>query len=378
MSELDAQLMARAIEVAQAGDPSPNPHVGCVIAQVSGDHFEIVGEGHHQSVGEAHAEVVALEKAQERAKGATVYLTLEPCNHEGRTPPCVTELIRAEVGRVVVGCRDPNPHVVGGGLERLQEAGIAVTAGVLENQAAELIEPWTHFITTGESYLSLKLALSLDGRIASRTGISKWITCGESRAYGHKLRASHDAVMVGLKTVLSDNPRLTVRALNANNPIRVVVDSKLRLPLDRKLVQTAQETPTCVLTTLDADPDHEKRLEDRGVLVIRVPATSDGRCDMHAALHELAEREVVSVLCEGGAELTGSLLAGQLVHRLHAFIAPLLLGPRGLAGAADWAGPESPDRAPHLLDPRWELHGNDAYVTGRVSYGSEVAAPSGG
>ncbi len=368
MSDVHAKMMARAIELGHLGDPSPNPHVGCVIARALGDDLEIVGEGHHESAGEAHAEILALREAGDRARGATAYVTLEPCNHQGRTPPCVSALIETGIKHVVIGSRDPNPHVEGGGVERLEEAGIQVTVGVLEEQAQELIESWTHFITTGETCLSLKLALSLDGRIASRTGVSKWITCSESRAYGHKLRAGHDAVMVGLKTVLADDPRLTVRALQAKNPIRVVVDSKLRLPLDRKIVKTAQEIPTVVLTTDVADQAHQKRLEEAGLVVIHLPATSDGRCDMRAALQELAQREVVSVLCEGGAELAGSLLAGQLVHRLHAFVAPLLLGPRGLAGAADWAGPESPELAPRLIAPRWELHGNDAYVTGRVAY----------
>lgn len=371
--------MAHAIELAKAGDPSPNPHVGCVIASVDGSEFEVLGEGHHESAGQPHAEVVALLMAGERARGATAYVTLEPCNHQGRTAPCVDALVSAGIKRVVVGCRDPNPHVPGGGLERLRAAGVEVTTDVLGAEATELIEPWSHFITTGETYLSLKLALSLDGRIASRTGVSKWITCSDSRAYGHKLRAEHDAVIVGLKTALSDDPRLTVRAVDAKNPIRVVVDSKLRLPLDRKLVQTAREIPTCVLTTDAADEEQKRRLTDLGVLIIEVPKTSDGRCDMRAALRELAEREVVSVLCEGGAELAGTLLAGQLVSRLHAFVAPLLLGPRGLAGAVDWAGPESPERAPRLEDPRWELHGRDAYVTGRVAYDVvEVAGPGAG
>jgi len=375
VSEIDLSLMARALDIAQAGEPSPNPHVGCVIARHEAGELRIVGEGHHEAAGQPHAEALALERAGESARGATAYITLEPCNHQGRTPPCVDALISSGVARVVIACRDPNPHVAGGGVEKLRASGVEVVVGVLEEQAAELIEPWAHYITEGRTCLSLKLALSLDGRIASRTGVSKWITSVESRAYSHKLRARHDAVMVGLKTVVSDNPRLTVRALEAKNPIRVIVDSRLRLGLDRKVVVTARETPTCVITTHDADMEHQLKLEDEGVMVIRVPATPGGRCDMRAALRELAEREVVSLLCEGGAELAGSLLADRLVSRLHAFIAPILLGPRGLAGAVDWAGPESPREAPRLAQPRWELHGNDAHVTGRVLYGpADVAA----
>ena len=375
MSDIDLSLMARALDVAQAGDPSPNPHVGCVIAKHGEAGPRIVAEGHHESAGRPHAEAVALERAGDEARGATAYVTLEPCNHHGRTAPCVDALIQAGIARVVIACRDPNPHVAGGGVEKLRAHGVEVTVGVLETEGQELIEPWAHYITEGRTCLSLKLALSLDGRIASRTGVSKWITGVESRAYSHKLRARHDAVMVGLKTVVSDNPRLTVRALEAKNPIRVIVDSRLRIGLDRKVVLTARETPTCVVTTEDANMEHQIELEDLGVMVVRVPATAGGRCDMRAALRELAEREVVSLLCEGGAELAGSLLADRLVSRLHAFIAPIMLGPRGLAGAVDWAGPASPKDAPRLLHPRWELHGNDAHVTGRLQYPpSEVAA----
>lgn len=360
--------MAKAIEVAKEGDPSPNPHVGCVITQKSLGGPRIVASACHREVGQDHAEVAALREAGEEARGSTVYVTLEPCTHDGRTPPCVHDLISSGVKRVVIGCRDPNPHVAGGGVEKLEEAGIEVVVGVRERECRELIEAWTKFITTGQAFLSLKLALSLDGRIATRTGASKWITCSESRAFGHTLRAHHDAVMVGIKTVLNDNPRLTVRAVEGRNPIRVLVDSKLRVPLDSKVVKTAKEVPTCVLTTADCDSEYASALEDANVNIIRVPPTAEGRCDMRAGLAELAKREVVSVLCEGGAELAGSLLAGQLVDRLHAFVAPLLLGPRGLAGAVDWAGPESPGDAPHIEHPHWELHGRDAHVTGRVIY----------
>lgn len=369
MSEFDDELMAKAIEVAKLGDPSPNPHVGCLIVKTVGKSYEIVGKGHHEEVGRDHAEVMALKEAGEKAKGATAYVTLEPCNHDGRTPPCVKALVAAGISRVVIGCKDPNPNVPGGGAARLEAAGISVTLGVLEDRTRALIGPWSKFITTGMSHLTLKLALSLDGRIATKTGQSKWITSKESRAFVHELRARSDAVMVGINTVVADDPRLTVRATAGRSPVRLVVDSKCRLPVDRHLVQTAQSIPTCVLTTDQADPEHAKVLEDLGVNIITLPATAEGRCDMKAALRELAKREVVSVLCEGGAELAGSLLAGQLIDRMEAFVAPLLLGPRGRAGAVDWAGPDSISNAPRIERPTWSLHGNDAHVSGRVVYG---------
>ena len=372
MSEIHAAMMARAIELAKFGDPSPNPHVGCVVAW--GD--AIVGEGYHESAGCEHAEIAAIQSAGERARGATLYVTLEPCNHVGKTPPCVDTILSTGIQHVVIGCRDPNPNVRGGGIERLLEAGVDVTVGVLENEAKILIRPWSKFVLTGLSYLSLKLAVSLDGRIATRTGASKWITFPESRARVQELRVSHDAVMVGINTVSSDDPRLTVRDVPGRDPIRIAVDSKLRLPMSSQLVTSARDIPTCVITTVDSSRTVGESLEAAGVNVIRVPATAEGRCDMHVAFSELAAREVVSVLCEGGAELAGSLLAAGLVDEMHVFVAPLLLGPRGRPGAVDWAGPESPGDAPRIDNPRWELCGADAYVSGPLSYPKRVVRPS--
>jgi diaminohydroxyphosphoribosylaminopyrimidine deaminase/5-amino-6-(5-phosphoribosylamino)uracil reductase len=364
MPDIDSKLMARALELGRGGDPSPNPHVGCVVAM--GD--RVLGEGFHQAAGQDHAEIVALKGAGAAARGATLYVTLEPCNHEGRTPPCVDAIIAAGLRRVVVGTRDPNPRVPGGGLERLRAAGIEVTEGVLESQAKGLIKPWAKFITQGVSYLTLKLALSLDGRIATRTGASKWITSPESRLRVQALRALHDAVMIGVNTVLTDDPRLTVRDVPGRSPVRVIVDSKLRLPLTSQIVQTAQQIPTCVATTQQAPRSTVDALEALGVRVIRVPTTAEGRCDTVALLRELAMREVVTVMCEGGSELAGSLLAHGSVDELHVFMAPRLLGPRGRPGAVDWAGPENPADAPHMDPPHWELSGVDAYVWGPLVY----------
>jgi diaminohydroxyphosphoribosylaminopyrimidine deaminase / 5-amino-6-(5-phosphoribosylamino)uracil reductase len=364
MSDLDTKMMARALELARLGDPSPNPHVGCVIAHGA----EIVGEGHHEAAGRDHAEVVAIRSAGQRTNGATLYVTLEPCNHLGRTPPCVEQILEASVARVVIGCRDPNPSVAGHGMERLRESGVEVSVGCLESACRELILPWAKFVTHKRSFLSLKLAVSLDGRIATRTGASKWITCPESRARVHELRGAHDAVMVGINTVHSDDPRLTVRDVPGRNPIRVVVDSKLRMPMTSHLVSTAQQVPTCIITTQDASRAVGDAMESTGISLIRVPGTAEGRCDMQAALEELAAREVVSVLCEGGAELAGSLLAAGLADAMHVFVAPVLLGPRGRPGAVDWAGPESPTDAPRIERPCWELSGADAYVSGPLVY----------
>lgn len=368
MSDIDAKMMNRAIELARLGDPSPNPHVGCVVARGE----QILGEGFHESAGLDHAEVTAIAAAGEQATGATLYVTLEPCNHQGRTPPCVDRILQASLQRVVIGCRDPNPNVVGGGLERLQASGIEVTVGCQESDCQNLVRPWSKYITQQKSYLSLKLAVSLDGRIATRTGASKWITCPESRTRVHELRVSHDAVMVGINTVNADDPRLTVRDVPGRNPIRIVVDSKLRMPMNSQLVATARDIPTCIIATNDASRAVGDAVEAAGISLIRVPGTAEGRCDMQIALAELAAREVVSVLCEGGAELAGSLLAAGLVDSMHVFVAPVLLGPRGRPGAVDWAGPESPSDAPRIDKPRWELCGADAYVSGSLVYPKRV------
>jgi diaminohydroxyphosphoribosylaminopyrimidine deaminase/5-amino-6-(5-phosphoribosylamino)uracil reductase len=365
MKDLDSELMLRALALGAGGDPTPNPHVGSLVADAEGN---VIAEGFHQTAGLDHAEVVALKKAGAAARGNTLYVTLEPCNHVGRTPPCVDAILAAGITRVVIGCRDPDPRVQGGGIERLEAAGVQVLVGVQEAEAKALIQPWAKYVTEHTSFVTLKLAISLDGRIATRTGASKWISCPEARIRVQTLRAHHDAVMVGINTVIADDSRLTVRDVPGRNPIRVIVDSKLRIPLTSQVVQTAQQTPTCVVTTIGASQAAELALEQAGVRVIRVPATAEGRCDPVVMFRELAAREVVSVMCEGGSELAGSLLANRLPDQLHVFVAPLLLGPRGRPGAVDWAGPENPADAPRIDPARWELCGTDAYVWGPIAY----------
>ncbi len=360
----DAKWMGAALERGVRGTPSPNPHVGAVVVK-SG---VVVGAGHHERAGEDHAEVGALREAGARAKGATLYVTLEPCNHVGRTPPCTGVVLAAKVARVVVSCRDPNPHVTGGGVERLRAAGVQVDVGCREADGRRLIAPWTKFVTTGMPYVTLKQGLSLDGRIASRSGASKWVTGPEARARVHVLRAQNDAVVIGIGTALADDPRLTVRDAPGPSPLRVVFDTKLRLPLTGQLVQSARDVPTWVVCTIDAPSLAEEQLVERGVEVLRAPASAEGRIDPIAALRMLAARGIVAAMIEGGAELAGSALAGGVVDELHAFIGPILLGPRGRPGAVDWAGPATPAEAPRIIDPQWEVCGLDAHVWGSLRY----------
>ncbi len=365
-SDLDQSLMDVALAEAQLGRPSPNPHVGAVVAKGG----VVIAKGHHEAAGEDHAEVAALKRAGALAAGGTLYVTLEPCNHDGRTPPCVDAILAAGLARVVVGCGDPNPHVAGGGVERLRAAGVDVVVGVREREARAAIAPWAKHVTQGLPYVALKLALSLDGRIATRTGASKWVTGTEARIKVHELRSRMDAVAVGIGTVVADDPRLTVRDAPGPSPVRIVFDTKLRLPVNGKLAMTARETPTWVITSPEASAGVEQVLLDQGVEVIRVPSSAEGRIDVTAALRAVAQRGLVTVMVEGGAELAGSLLAARLADELHAFVAPLLLGPRGRPGAVDWAGPDTPGEAPRIVEPHWELCGRDAYVFGPLAYGA--------
>ena len=354
--------MDLALVHARSGRPSPNPHVGAAVVK----NGELVATGHHERAGTDHAEVIALKNAGAAAEGGTLYVTLEPCNHVGRTPPCTDAIVAAKIARVVIGTRDPNPHVDGGGAEALVQKGIAVTLGVREALARATIQPWAKFVTTGLPYVSLKLALSLDGRIATRSGQSKWVTGPDARAKVHLLRSRSDGVAVGVGTAVADDPRLTVRDTPGDSPLRIVFDTNLRVPLESRLVRTAKEIPVIVLSGPESPADLEAQLVDAGVEVVRLPLSTEGRLDMVTALRFLGQRGVVSLLVEGGAELAGSFLAGRLADELHAFIAPILLGPRGRPGAVDWAGPDTPQQAPRIASPAWELVGEDAYVHGRI------------
>lgn len=361
---VDEAWMDRALAEGRKGHPSPNPHVGAALVKGG----ELLAVGYHERAGEDHAEVAALKAGGDKTEGATLYVTLEPCNHQGRTPPCTDAIIKAKIARVVIGCRDPNPHVAGGGIEKLRAAGIEVVEGVKEGAAARLIAPWSKFVTLAIPHVSIKLAVSLDGRIATRTGASKWVTGPEARSRVHALRSEHDAVAIGIGTALADDPRLTVRDAPGHSPVRVIFDTKLRLPRASRLVETATQIPTWVVCSMDAEVTTEQELTIRGVEVLRAPSSAEGRIDVAAALRLLAERGIVTLMVEGGAELAGSMLASQLADELHVFIAPTLLGPRGRPGAVDWAGPATPAEAPYIHQPTWELVGSDAHVFGPLRY----------
>ncbi len=304
------------------GKTLPNPAVGAVVVK----NGKVISTGYHERVGLPHAERVALEKAGKEAEGSTLYVTLEPCNHYGKTPPCTEKIIESKVKRVVIGVRDPNP-IASGGIERLREAGIEVEVGVLERECLELIDDFILNLKEDRPFISLKLALSLDGSIADRRGTSKWITGKEARTFVHKLRSYHSAVMVGIETVLKDNPLLNVREWEVKSqPKVVVIDGKLRIPLHSKLI--TERAKDLILIT--AQPSllgyKAKILEELGVNLVPVFGM-DGSLDLKSAFKTLKkEYSIYSLFCEGGGKLASSLLKGELIDKLYLFYAPKILG----------------------------------------------------
>jgi len=319
---------ALALAQRELGRVWPNPAVGCVIVSQG----RVIGRGWTQPGGRPHAETEALRRAGGAARKATAYVTLEPCCHWGRTPPCADALIAAGIRRVVIALEDPDPRVAGGGIRRLREAGLAVETGVAAEAAAEVNAGFLIRQRLGRPLVTLKLATSLDGRIATSAGESRWITGPPARERGHLMRARHDAIMVGTGTVLADDPELTCRlpGLAAHSPLRVVLDRRLRIPLSARIIAEAGRTPTWVLTLAAADPQRRAAMAAAGAVVIDVAADPAGRIDLAAALAALGERGLTRLLVEGGAGLAAALLRAGLVDRLAWFHAPLLIGADGI------------------------------------------------
>lgn len=351
--------MERALELAQLGKgwTSPNPLVGAVVV-VDG---RVVGSGYHERYGGPHAEVRALQAAGARAKGATLYVSLEPCCVWGKTPPCTDAIVRAGVRRVVVAVTDPNPLVSGRGIETLRRAGIDVTVGVLEREARAVNEAYFKFRKTGLPFVVLKLAASLDGRVAPPPGGPRWVSCEESRQRVQAMRAAADAVMVGIGTALADDPELTDRRPDARGrqPARIVVDSSLRLPLGSKLVATAREVRTVVAHAPGAAESRRAALEAAGVRTWQCPAAAGG-IDLGAVLERAATEGMLEILAEGGPAIGTELLRAGLVDRLRLFVAPVLYGAGGKAAfealGREWWNGERLGRI------RWESVGRDVFV----------------
>jgi diaminohydroxyphosphoribosylaminopyrimidine deaminase/5-amino-6-(5-phosphoribosylamino)uracil reductase len=323
----EREAMQRALELAQRGllTTNPNPRVGCVLVKDG----RIVGEGWHERPGEPHAEVMALRAAGAAAAGATAYVTLEPCSHHGRTPPCVDALIDARVARVVFAVQDPNPQVNGAGAERLRRAGVDVTSGLLESEAAELNAGFVKRMRSGLPWVRLKLAMSLDGRTALANGASRWISGEAAREDVQYWRARSSAVLTGVGTVLADDPRLDVRLSMVPRPpppARVVLDTQLRTPPDARLFSLPGKT---WLFTSSEDAVRRSALEARGARVVRLERGADGRMGLRQVLQALGAAEMNEVLVEAGATLAGALVQARLADELLLYIAPMLLGPQG-------------------------------------------------
>lgn len=352
-------MMRRALSLARrgAGMTSPNPAVGCVIVKDG----RIVGEGWHRKAGTPHAEVHALSRAGELACGADVYVTLEPCSHYGRTPPCADALIAAKVSRVLIGMRDPNPLVSGRGIEKLRAAGIDTRCGIMERECILLNEPFVKHVTSGLPFVILKSAMTLDGKTATSTGESKWITNDKSRRYVHKLRAMVDAVMVGVGTVLADNPQLNCRLPgNTKDPLRVIVDSKLRIPPDSNVL-CPELSGNTLIATIENDPARISGFEKRGVRVL-VCSDRDGRVDLKDMLKRLGEAGIQSVLLEGGRSLASSALHEGLIDKFLLFYAPKILGGEDGFGLFAGKGVEKMDCAVTLKDIAVRHFGEDIMV----------------
>jgi diaminohydroxyphosphoribosylaminopyrimidine deaminase/5-amino-6-(5-phosphoribosylamino)uracil reductase len=371
MTDVDYMLMALELAERGRGRTSPNPMVGAVIVRDG----KIVGRGYHSRAGEDHGEIVALKEAGELARGATLYINLEPCCHHGRTPPCADAIVEAGVKRVVAAMVDPFEKVAGKGIDTLRKAGIEVDVGLLEDEARRLNEIFVKYVTTGKPFVILKMALSLDGRIAAGSGDSKWITCKDARARVHKLRDEVDAVLVGRGTVEQDDPLLTTRLTDreGKNPIRVILDGKARMPIDAQVLADESDAPAWVIVGESAEPARVRELSESGAEVVALPDEL-GRIEFEAVLRELGRREVTSVLVEGGKEVFTEALKSRSVDKLVAFVAPVIVGGDGRFNAVGELGVERISDSFKLRDVTVERVCDDVLIEGYVSNAHEEKA----
>ncbi len=360
----DSDYMGLALELARRGRgwTSPNPMVGAVIVKDGA----VIGQGWHRKYGGLHAEREALADCARSPAGATLYVTLEPCCHQGKQPPCTQAILAAGIARVVVGCGDPNPLVAGKGIEILRQHGVTVDTGVLEEECRRLNRAFFHFIQTRQPYVTLKYAMTLDGKIATSTGASRWITGEAARRRVHEDRHGSAAILAGVGTVLADDPLLTCRLPGGKHPVRVICDSRLRTPLDSQIVRTAQDVPT-VLACAQATPEARRPYEEAGCRVWVLPGEG-GRVSLPALMDRLGAERLDSVLLEGGGTLNWSMLKAGLVHRVQAYVAPKLFGGAEAKSPVGGLGVEAPDQAFSLKNLTATPVGADFLLEGEVEY----------
>lgn len=349
---------------AMKGQTDPNPLVGSVIVNDN----RIVGVGAHMKAGEPHAEIHAIRMAGDHTQGATIYVTLEPCSHHGRTGPCAVAIVNAGIKRVVIATLDPNPLVSGRGVAILEEAGIEVIVGVCEEESRRMNEVFNKFIVQQTPFVTLKSAITMDGKISSYSSDSKWITSGEAREDVHMLRNQNAAILVGVNTIIADNPELTTRIPNGRNPVRVILDSSLRLPLDARVVTDGQ-APTWVFTTEAHDAEKREALEAAGVRVfVTESSPSSEKVDPAAVLQVLGEQLISSLLIEGGSEINAAFFEAKLVDKVIVYMAPKLIGGRNAPTFLSGTGMEKMNDAVDLTDVNVQSFGKDFKFTGYPVY----------
>lgn len=351
----DKKYLRRCLSLAKKGlgKTSPNPVVGAIVVK----NGKIISEGYHQKAGGPHAEVIALGEAGERSRGAILYVNLEPCSHYGRTPPCVNQIIEARIRRVVVGMVDPNPLVRGKGIDALKKAGIEVSSGIFEQESRRLNEAYLKYITTGLPFCILKMGMSLDSKITSPD--QRWITSKESKRAVHRLRSRVDAILVGRETVTRDNPQLTTRLAKGKDPIRIIVDTKLQIPLEARVITQESLARTIIATTRLAKAKKIEQLKDKGVEILLI-REKDGLVDLNDLLKKLGEREIISLLVEGGAKIATSFLKAGLIDKVIFFVCPKIIGNQGLAAFGQGLAEI------RLREVKYRKLGEDMLVTGYV------------
>ena len=350
------------------GRTSPNPAVGAVIVRGG----KIIASGFHKKAGAHHAEIEALlQLGGEAEEGDVLYVTLEPCNHHGRTPPCTDAILRSGIRKVVIGMRDPNRHVTGGGCELLAGKGIEVITGILEEECRRLNEAFIKFITTGLPFVVAKTAMTLDGWTATSSGHSQWVTNEKSREYVHHLRDELDAVMVGIGTILLDDPLLTTRLKNGKgrDPLRIILDTNLRVPKEARVLHEASSAPTMIVAAADVSPERFEAVKGEGISMLPCPR-KDGKLDLKWLMGRLGTLSVTSILVEGGATLTGALLREGLIDKCYIFKALKMLGGSDGTPMALGAGRRRMDQALFLRDAKVKRFGDDLLVVGYPDYGA--------
>ncbi len=365
---VDEGYMRHALALAAKGrgTTTPNPMVGAVIVKDG----RIIGEGYHIRAGEGHAEVNAFKNCTEDPEGATIYVTLEPCSHYGKTPPCADLVVSKKVARCVVAAMDPNPLVAGRGVKKIQDAGIEVVTGILADESAKLNEVFMKYIVTNRPFVLFKAAMSLDGKIATSTGESQWISSETSREEVHSLRHAYTGIMAGIGTVLADDPMLNCRMEGAKQPIRIIVDSKLRIPMTSKLVQTAGEYPLVIACLEDPDEEKKKALTDAGVKVLETPANDEGHVDLSILMELLGMMKIDSVLLEGGGILADSALRAGIVDKVQIYIAPMIIGGESAKTPVEGKGITELADCLKLTDVSVTMSGCDIKVIGSVKGGN--------